>query len=70
MKPKEKLVAFVIEPIDGKWEMVCQTEYYDSGKWVTGMVLMTSLEDVIEKANKQKLNIIPIGCMNKKKFKV
>jgi len=66
MKKKEKLVAYVIEPIDEKWDMVCQTEYYDNGKWIIGMNLLTSLEDVVERANKKKLTIIPINCLKKK----
>ena len=69
MKKKEKLVAYVIEPVDGKWDMVCQTEYFDNGRWIIGMNLLTSLEDVVERAYKKKINIIPISCMKCKTLK-
>lgn len=65
MKKEPKLVAFVIEPIDGKWSIVNQTEYYSDGTWVCGLNLITSIEDVVERANELKINIIPISCLRK-----
>jgi len=61
-----KLVAYIIEPIRGRFEMVNQTEYFDDGTWLTGMNLITSLEDVFERAWKKKINVIPASCFKEK----
>lgn len=41
-----------------KWSMVCQTEYMEDGRWISGMVLITSLEDVVARAEKAGKPII------------
>lgn len=59
MKKKEpRVVAYVINKIDKDWSMVNQTEYLDDGTWVCGMNLITSIDDVLDRAEKLGLNII------------
>lgn len=56
---KDKLKAYVVEPLEKDWSMVNQTEYFESGKWVIGMNLITSLEDVMQRAFEQKIAVLP-----------
>jgi hypothetical protein len=59
-----KLHALVIrDATDGlsdvpKWSMVSQTEYMEDGRWVSGMMLLTSIEDVLDRAEEQGVPII------------
>ena len=59
-----KLHAFVIRdateglPDAPKWSIVNQTEYFDDGQWVSGMNLITSIEDVLDRAEKLGVAII------------
>jgi len=58
-KEKEKIKAFVIEPIsDGEWHIVNMTELMEDGKWMCGLNLITSIEDVVERADKKNVPII------------
>jgi len=53
----KKVVAYVIKKAGKTWDMVCQTEYLEDGTWVMGMNLITSIGDVLDRAEKQGLNI-------------
>jgi hypothetical protein len=56
---KEKIKAFVIEPSpDGTWDIVNVTELMEDGAWMSGMNLITSIEDVVERADKENVPII------------
>jgi hypothetical protein len=56
---EEKIKALVIEPgLDDKWDIVNVTELMEDGTWVAGMNLVTSLEDVVERAAKENVPII------------
>jgi len=41
-----------------KWGMVAQTEYMEDGSWVSGLTLITSIEDVLDRAEKEGKPII------------
>lgn len=61
---KDKIHAYVIRdatddlPNTPKWSMVVQTEYMEDGRWISGMVLITSIEDVLDRAEKAGKPII------------
>ena len=63
---KEKLVAYVVSPVEKDWSIVNQTEYFDNGRWVIGMNLITSLEDVMQRAWDEKVNVIPESCLRER----
>lgn len=60
---KGKLKAYVIEKIGKQWDIVAQTKYYESGVWVTGEIVLTSLEYIMQKATKEKVAIYPKSMM-------
>ena len=70
MKKDSKLKAYVVEPIDGDWSMVNQTEYFEDGRWVIGLVLITSLEDVMKSAWKQKVAVLPQSILERLNNKI
>jgi len=59
-----KLQAYVIrDATEGlkdvpKYGIVCQTEYMENGQWISGMNLITSIEDVLERAEEKGVAII------------
>lgn len=55
---KDKLKALVIEKAGKDWGMVNMTELMESGRWVCGLNIITSLEDVVEQAEKANMPII------------
>jgi len=56
---KDKVVALIIRRgIDDKWATVGVTAYTESGAWIDGMILITSIDDVLDTAEKHNLNII------------
>lgn len=62
---KSKLIAYVVEPVEGKWDLVSVTGAYDDCKWVSGMAELTTPEDVLERANKNKVEVLPISMVEK-----
>ena len=59
----EILYAFVIErgpKIGGEneWRMVRMTELFEDGTWRNGLNYITSIEDVVERAEKENVPII------------
>jgi len=56
---KEELKALVIEKVSDKdWGVVNMTELLKDGKWLCGLNLITSIEDVVEQAEKENVPII------------
>jgi hypothetical protein len=56
---KEKIKVFVIEPIlDGEWDIVNMNVLMEDGTWGLGMNLITSLENMVELADKENVPII------------
>jgi hypothetical protein len=53
----KKLKALIIEPVHGKWGMVAMSEL-TSEKWLFGMTIITSIEDVIKRSIKECVPII------------
>jgi len=51
--------ALVVAPQDKEWKVVCVTEYTKEGKWMCGLNLITSIEDILQTAWENKLYIIP-----------
>jgi len=41
-----------------KWGLVNQTEYMEDGRWISGMNLITSIEDVLDRAEQKGVPII------------
>ena len=60
IKVEPKLHAYVIaKPFGAKdWSMVVQTEYFDDGTWVSGMNLITSIDDVLDRAEKKGIIVV------------
>ena len=54
----EDTIALIIKKFDDSWLDVCVTEYKKDGTWILGMNLVTSLKDVMDTAEKNKLSII------------
>jgi hypothetical protein len=47
--------AIIIKQVEkGKWDTVCATEYRANGEWMCGMNMITSIEDVLNTAEKNK----------------
>ena len=46
---------------------MCVSEYRANGKWMCGMNFITSIEDVLDTAEKEKLNIIFESVLRDKK---
>lgn len=63
---EEKLKAYIVEPVEEDWSMVNQTEYFENGRWVIGMNLITSLEDVMKRAYKKKIAVLPQSMFEEK----
>lgn len=61
---KDEIHAFVIrDATDGlndlpKWSMVAQSEYTEDGRWISGLILITSIQDVLDRAEKAGKPII------------
>jgi len=69
---KEKLKALVIEKAGKDWGMVNMTELTTDGKWILGMNLITSIEEVIKTSIKRGVPIITrevLEKLNKKEEK-
>lgn len=56
---KEKLKALVIEPdpVRKTWDIVNMTELTEDGKWLCGLNFITSIKDVVERADKENVPI-------------
>ena len=52
------IAALIINPVDKGYKIVNVTELKKNGEWMIGMNLITSIEDVLERAEKEGLNII------------
>lgn len=63
---KEKLTAYIVEPVKEDWSIVNQTEYFESGRWVIGMNLITSLKDVMKRAYEKKIAVLPQSMFEEK----
>jgi hypothetical protein len=59
-------VALVIRKQGKKWDMVCVTEYTKNGDWISGMNMITSIDDVLDTAEKKKLNIVFESMLERK----
>jgi len=72
MKQEKKLKALVIYPIPNsnnkteKWGIVNMTELMEDEEWICGLNLITSIEDVVEKADKENVPIITIKYLETK----
>ena len=55
---KDEVMALVIKYNPGDMLMVCMTELMFDGRWRSGMMLITSVEDIFERAKKEHLPII------------
>lgn len=65
-KIEPKVVALVIKKTGEDWsDMVCETEYLEDGTWICGMNLITGIEEVLDRAEKEGLNIIFESRFNK-----
>ena len=53
-----KLKAIVIEPCGEDWGMVNMTDLMTDGTWVLGLNLITTIEDVVERAHKEDVPIL------------
>ncbi len=61
-----KLHAYVIRDATHdtpKWSIVAQSEYTEDGTWVSGMVLITSIEDVLDRAEKKVYQLYLKVCL-------
>lgn len=54
----ENIKAFVIRKVKNDWRMVCLTEITKDGEWACGMNLITSIDEVLDEAEKNNLPII------------
>lgn len=59
----ENVAALVLSTCDG-WKTCCVTEYGEDGTWYCGMNMITSVEDALETAEKNDLNIIFESMLN------
>ena len=69
---KKKLKALVIEKTSKDWGMVNMTELTTDGKWILGMNLITSIEEVIKTSIEKGVPIITrevLEKLNKKEQK-
>jgi hypothetical protein len=53
---------------NGKWDIVNMTELMKDGTWMSGMNLITSIEDVVERADKENVPIITRKYLETKIF--
>ena len=67
MQIDKDTVAIVIKN-DGseKWDIVCATQYKKDGTWLMGLNEMTSIDDVLNTAEKNGLNIVFESAFSKK----
>lgn len=63
-KQEKKVVAYVINKVGKTWDIVSQTEYLEDGTWIMGMSIVTSIDDVLKRAEAKKLNIIFESMLN------
>ena len=57
--------ALVIKKCDDIWDMVNVTEYLSDDTWCCGMNLLTSIDDVLDTAEKNGLTIIFESMLDK-----
>jgi len=69
MKKEPKLKALVIErnPVNQKWDMVNMTKLTEDGVWHCGLNIITSIEYVIEQADKENVPVITRNYFEKLK---
>jgi len=64
---KDKIKALIIQPgPDNDWTIVNMTELTEDGKWKIGLNYITSIEDVVELADKKGVPIMTIKTLRKK----
>lgn len=63
---KDDVIALVVGHTLNDLRMVCMTELMSDGKWRCGLMVITSIDDVLDRAEKEHLPIIMEATMRSK----